>query len=133
MTIKDMRLKTGLTQGDFAHKFGIPLGTLRDWEQGTKSCKDYTLAGIRAMVTLDHNDSFLKKILKSFEHQAYDHVRPADFNPFSIADYDHDEFYKFIHDKVESLDIDGFYDHCPPDVNIQFWDNVKAGKELHII
>jgi putative transcriptional regulator len=32
--IKALRRATGLTQEEFCVRFGIPLGTLRDWEQG---------------------------------------------------------------------------------------------------
>jgi putative transcriptional regulator len=31
---KTLRRALGLTQEEFAERFGIPLGTLRDWEQG---------------------------------------------------------------------------------------------------
>jgi putative transcriptional regulator len=31
---KHVRFVTGLSQADFARVFGIPIGTLRDWEQG---------------------------------------------------------------------------------------------------
>ena len=30
---KHVRFKLGLSQEDFARRFGIPIGTLRDWEQ----------------------------------------------------------------------------------------------------
>ncbi|HEY1940714.1 MAG TPA: helix-turn-helix domain-containing protein [Roseiarcus sp.] len=33
-TIKALRRATGLTQEEFCARFRIPLGTLRDWEQG---------------------------------------------------------------------------------------------------
>ncbi len=33
---KEIRLKLHLTQEQFAMKFHVPLGTLRDWEQGAK-------------------------------------------------------------------------------------------------
>lgn len=33
-TIKDARKKSGLTQAQASEKSGIPLGTLRRWEQG---------------------------------------------------------------------------------------------------
>jgi putative transcriptional regulator len=33
-TIKTLRRALGLTQEEFATRFQIPLGTLRDWEQG---------------------------------------------------------------------------------------------------
>ena len=32
--IKVIRRALGLTQGEFAARYHIPLGTLRDWEQG---------------------------------------------------------------------------------------------------
>jgi putative transcriptional regulator len=32
--VKLIRAKLGLTQEEFARRFGLPLGTVRDWEQG---------------------------------------------------------------------------------------------------
>ena len=32
--VKAVRRSLGLTQEEFAARYGIPLGTLRDWEQG---------------------------------------------------------------------------------------------------
>jgi putative transcriptional regulator len=32
--VKKLRWKLGLSQRAFASRYGIPLGTLRDWEQG---------------------------------------------------------------------------------------------------
>lgn len=32
--VKSVRRSLGLTQEEFAARYGIPLGTLRDWEQG---------------------------------------------------------------------------------------------------
>lgn len=43
MTIKDLRARTGLTQLEFAEKFGIPKRTLENWEQGKNKCPEYTL------------------------------------------------------------------------------------------
>lgn len=34
--VKAIRATTGLSQGRFAARFRIPIGTLRDWEQGRK-------------------------------------------------------------------------------------------------
>jgi putative transcriptional regulator len=34
--VADMRAKLGLTQEAFARRFEIPLGTLREWEQGRR-------------------------------------------------------------------------------------------------
>lgn len=36
MDVKAIRSATGLSQGRFAARYRIPVGTLRDWEQGRK-------------------------------------------------------------------------------------------------
>lgn len=38
MTIKELRLKTGMTQKQFAEYFDIELDTLQNWEQGRRRC-----------------------------------------------------------------------------------------------
>ena len=43
ITIKELREKTGLTQKAFAAKYGIPVGTLRRWEQGESRPAQYVL------------------------------------------------------------------------------------------
>ncbi len=43
ITIKELRENTGLTQKAFATKYGIPLGTLRRWEQGESRPAPYIL------------------------------------------------------------------------------------------
>jgi putative transcriptional regulator len=35
--VRAVRRKTGLTQAEFARRFGFPLGTLRNWEQGIRT------------------------------------------------------------------------------------------------
>ena len=32
--LKELRLKAGMTQKEFAESLGIPIGTVRNWEQG---------------------------------------------------------------------------------------------------
>lgn len=34
--VKLVRRRLNLTQADFARRFGVPLGTIRDWEQGRR-------------------------------------------------------------------------------------------------
>lgn len=41
MTIKEIRQLTNLTQQKFCDKYGIPLQTLRQWEQEHRSPPDY--------------------------------------------------------------------------------------------
>jgi putative transcriptional regulator len=35
--VRAVRRRTGLTQAEFARRFGFPLGTLRNWEQGIRT------------------------------------------------------------------------------------------------
>lgn len=42
-TIKNLRKGTGLTQKEFASRYGIPVSTLRKWEQGEASPPPYLL------------------------------------------------------------------------------------------
>ena len=34
--VRALRLKMGMTQQTFAHRFGLPVTTLRHWERGTR-------------------------------------------------------------------------------------------------
>ncbi len=43
MTIKEIRQLTSLSQPKFCEKYGIPLQTLRKWEQGHRSPPDYVV------------------------------------------------------------------------------------------
>ena len=46
---KTLRRALGLTQEEFAGQFQIPLGTLRDWEQGAKQPDQAARAYLRAI------------------------------------------------------------------------------------
>ena len=41
MTVAEIRAATGLSQGKFAVKYCIPVGTIHNWEQGIRKCPDY--------------------------------------------------------------------------------------------
>lgn len=41
MKVSDLRRATNMSQREFAEHFGIPVGTLRNWEQGIASPPDY--------------------------------------------------------------------------------------------
>jgi putative transcriptional regulator len=47
--LKIIRRALGLTQEEFAARFQIPLGTLRDWEQGTATPDKTAQAYLRAI------------------------------------------------------------------------------------
>ena len=48
-TIRMTRTKLGLTQAEFAAKFRVPVGTLRDWEQARATAPDFAVAYIRVI------------------------------------------------------------------------------------
>ena len=58
--IRELRDATGMTQKAFAEMYGIPLSTLRKWEQGESSPAPYVLKLIAK--TLPSTNSALQKI-----------------------------------------------------------------------
>ena len=43
LSVKKIRLLTGLSQSDFCEKYKIPLPSLRKWEQEERKCPSYLL------------------------------------------------------------------------------------------
>ena len=41
MSIKDIRVATGMTQKEFSEKYGIPIDTLKGWESGKRVPPEY--------------------------------------------------------------------------------------------
>ena len=53
MSISELRHFVNMSQRDFANYFGIPLGTLRNWEQGIASPPDYVIQMIISSIRRD--------------------------------------------------------------------------------
>ena len=51
--IKEMRRKTGLSQSKFSAKFGIPVRTLQQWEQGISAPPDYLIRMMAYIMLLE--------------------------------------------------------------------------------
>ena len=47
--IRRTRTGLGLSQADFAARFHVPVGTLRDWEQARATAPDFAIAYIRVI------------------------------------------------------------------------------------
>lgn len=77
--IKELRGMTGMTQKEFADMYGIPLSTLRKWEQGEAAPASYVVKLIAK--TLPGTASSLKKIQVSDDVVYY-----YDKNKQTIAD-----------------------------------------------
>jgi putative transcriptional regulator len=59
--IKRIRWKLGLSQEDFANRFEIPIGTLRDWEQGRSQPDGAASAYLKVIGT---DPEFVSRALK---------------------------------------------------------------------
>ena len=57
--IQELRLKTGLSQAAFAKQYGIPVSTLRKWEQGESNIAPYVL-NLIAETILSTRDDLIK-------------------------------------------------------------------------
>ena len=53
--IKELRKKTGLSQSKFSAKFGIPVRTLQQWEQGISAPPEYLVRMIAYIMQLEEN------------------------------------------------------------------------------
>ena len=47
--IRRTRTGLGLTQAEFADRFHVPVGTLRDWEQARATAPDFAIAYVRVI------------------------------------------------------------------------------------
>ena len=53
--IKELRKKTGLSQSKFSAKFGIPVRTLQQWEQGISAPPEYLVRMMAYIMLLEEN------------------------------------------------------------------------------
>ena len=58
--IRKTRTALGLSQSDFANRFRVPVGTLRDWEQARVTAPDFAVAYVR--VIGQHPDMVAKAV-----------------------------------------------------------------------
>lgn len=62
MTIKEIRALTELSQPKFCEKYGIPLPTLRKWEQGHRTCPDYVVELLEFKVMEDLKNEIMQNV-----------------------------------------------------------------------
>lgn len=58
--IRMTRTNLGLSQAEFASRFHVPVGTLRDWEQARVTAPDFAIAYVR--VIAQHPDMVAKAV-----------------------------------------------------------------------
>lgn len=69
MNIKSIRLSLDLSQAKFADKFGIPLSTLAQWEQGRRKPPEYVLKMIYTIIKMER---MLQQHFPNFDCMACD-------------------------------------------------------------
>lgn len=62
-TVRDIRERTGLTQEEFANKYGIPFGTLADWEIGRHEPQEFVVDLLKRFAAEDADENFKKPIM----------------------------------------------------------------------
>ncbi len=58
--VKAIRVKTGMTQEAFAHRFGFSLAAVRDWEQGRRKPEQ---AARTLLLVIDYNPTVVTEAL----------------------------------------------------------------------
>jgi putative transcriptional regulator len=58
--IRNTRAGLGLSQSEFANRFRVPVGTLRDWEQARVTAPDFAVAYVK--VIAQHPDMVAKAV-----------------------------------------------------------------------
>ena len=101
MDIKSVRHATGLSQKAFSERFGIPIGTLRNWEQGINTPPSYVFDMIFAqtkrncMINIETLE-FLKTVENIAENTK------AGIEPFANATEDSFAQKVFLDDNTET-------------------------------
>lgn len=63
MTIKELRISTGMTQTEFGNYLNIPMRTIQNWEGGQRNCPEY----VTELMAYKINKEELNIMDKNFE------------------------------------------------------------------
>lgn len=69
--IKDIREMTGLSRSAFSEKYGIPINTVRDWEQEVRRCPDYVNQLLERCAISDAEDAISPEEMTERQQQFY--------------------------------------------------------------
>ena len=62
LSIKDLRNATGLSQTQFANAYHIPVGNIRNWEQGARKPPSYIIYLLFRCIQMDIKNNAFKNI-----------------------------------------------------------------------
>lgn len=104
MDIKSLRIMKGMSQPEFASFFGIPLGTLRNWEQGVSNPPSYVFTMIENRLRRTEMINIpTMKLISVFNRLS--ELSKRGIKPFSKATEKNDNGCVFYNDKVEADSI----------------------------
>lgn len=134
MRISELRSITGLTQRQFAEYFGIPVGTLRNWEQGISTPPDYVfqmiftsmrrdkminVETIKFVKMLDELAERSKNGIEPFENATHDNLWEKVFYDPTAKD---EEGYKVVLDALisdDERDLRAYYENSEYAVRVE--------------
>lgn len=67
LSIKDLRIATGLSQTQFANAYHIPVKNIQNWEQGTRKPPSYIIYLLYRCVEFDMKSNAFKDISSKIE------------------------------------------------------------------
>lgn len=137
MDIKSFRKTVQMTQRQFADYFGIPLGTIRNWEQGISTPPEYVWGMIFNIIRRDKMINVETiKFYKMLDELAK--LTNSGFDDFANADQD-TKHSKVFYDK-ENPNDEGFYpivlDSCVDDYHhdaISYYDSSSEEYNIHVV
>lgn len=133
------RSELGMTQKEFAHEFSIPIGTVRNWEQGISSPPSYVFNMLERIIWRDSmiNTETLKLmvIIKELADKTKNGYQA--FKPNLVKGKDVNDSEKIIYDMSTMVDgsakivLDMAFDVDCIDV-VSYYDNLLSSEQAEI-
>ena len=141
MDIRELRHSVGMTQGEFSRAFGIPIGTLRNWEQGISKPPAYVFtmifSSIRRDIMINVETMKLISIMNTLAKRSKNGI--VEFSEANSKNFDDKVFYdKNTADENGSCRVvcdaclieDSGYEHH--DI-ISYWDDLVPGCSIRVM
>ena len=138
--IQQFRHIVQMTQKQFSEEFGIPIGTLRNWEQGVSNPPDYVYSMILSTLRRDYmiNLETLKLLGIIKQLAEYSKSDISDFSEATQENYDEKLFY----DGKSGSETEGYRIVCdacildnPECIHhdiVSYWDSINNNNEYTI-
>jgi len=132
--IEEARTAINMTRSDMSAYFDIPVRTIEDWDAGKRKPAPWAEKLILERLDSLKRPSIMKKFIKKFGLSAMDQLIPSDYNVFCgvAPEYDYNKLFRIVHDEMKKIGFeDSDYEIVPHDIDPKYFENVRAGKEIH--